>query len=71
VEPHEVKDLAAALAPITKDWLRAKYLHHCAGAYPEFGDEDFEYTWEWFEALRAFYIRMSAEGRAVVFLVDQ
>jgi hypothetical protein len=71
VEPHEVKDLAAALAPIRREWMRAKYLHHCDGAYPEFGDEDFEYTWGWFEALREFYIRMAAEGRTVIFLVDQ
>jgi hypothetical protein len=71
VEPHEVKDLAAALASITRDQLRAKYLHHCDGAFPEFGDEDFEYTWEWFEATREFYIRMAAEGRAVIFFVDQ
>lgn len=71
IEPAEIIDLSAVLEPITKDWMRARYFKHCDGAWPEFGEEDFEYTWEWFEHLRAFFARVVSNGRAVIFAVDQ
>jgi hypothetical protein len=36
----------------------------------EIGDEDFEYTWGWFENVRALYQKAASAGRAVVFTVD-
>ncbi len=71
IEPNDVADLAEALKPITKDWMRDKYFRHCKGAWPMYGEEDFEYTWEWFENLRAFFIRVAPTGRSVIFTVDQ
>lgn len=71
VEPQEVADLAAALAPIDEAWMREKYFRHCKGAWPEYGEEDFEYTWAYFGALREFYQRMAGNGRAVIFTADQ
>ncbi|MEQ8506238.1 MAG: DUF1877 family protein [Rhodospirillales bacterium] len=54
VEPDEVIYLVPALKVIDEDNLRARYFKHCKGAWPEYGEEDFEYTWEYFEMLRDF-----------------
>ena len=69
--PETVKDLAAALEPIDDAWITKAYHRHCPGAWPEYGDEDCEYTCEWFAHLKAFYIRAAKAGRAVVFSVSQ
>lgn len=61
VEPNEVIDLVPALKAIDEDNLRARYFKHCKGAWPEYGEEDFEYTWEYFEMLRDFFERMSGQ----------
>ena len=71
VEPSEVQDLVPALQAIDKKWMSDKYFKHCKGAWPEYGEEDFEYTWEWFETLREFYNRMAGTGRSVIFTADQ
>jgi hypothetical protein len=34
-------------------------------------DEDFDYTWYWFEQVRDFYRRAAAAHRAAIFTVDQ
>jgi hypothetical protein len=71
IEPHEVADLVPALKEIDKPALRARYFKHCKGAWPEYGEDDFGYTWEYFEMLRDFFERMSGNGRAVIFTADQ
>ena len=71
VEPSEVLDLSPALQAIDKTWMSDKYFIHCKGAWPEYGEEDFEYTWKWFESLREFYARMAGNGRSVIFTADQ
>ena len=71
IEPSEVIDLVPALKAIDEDNLRARYFKHCNGAWPEYGEEDFEYTWEYFEMLRDFFERMAGNGRAVIFTADQ
>lgn len=71
IEPNEVADLAEALKPITRDWMRERYFRNCAGAWPEFGEEDFEYTWAHFEELRDFFLRIAPTGRSVIFTADQ
>lgn len=71
IEPAEIIELSKALEPITKDWLHGRYVKHCDGAWPEFGEDDFEYTWVWFEGLRDFYSRVASTDRAVIFTVDQ
>ena len=71
IEPSEVIDLVPALKAIDEDNLRARYFKHCNGAWPEYGEEDFEYTWEYFEMLRDFFERMAGNGRAVIFTSDQ
>jgi hypothetical protein len=70
--PAEVKDVARALAPITKDEFRKKYDAMDAGKYgcPK-DDQDFEYTWEWLTGVTAFYQKAASEGRWVLFSADQ
>lgn len=71
VEADEVAEVAAALRTIGRDWMRERYFRCCEGAWPEYGEEDWEYTWSYFEAVRSFYLRMAEAGRAVLFTVDQ
>src|SRR5262245_2036429 len=54
VTPEQVKDVAAALASVTKPWLRDRYfsLLNPEEYDGEVGEEDFEYTWDWFENVR-------------------
>lgn len=70
--PVEVKDIARALAPLTKEEFRRRYDAIDAGKYgfPK-NDEDFAYTWDWLIGVIAFYQRAAAEGRWVLFTADQ
>ena len=72
VSAAQVKDVAAALARITRAWMRKRYDRIDPEDYDEveMGDEDFGYTWENFLDVRRFYKRAAAAGRAVIFTVD-
>lgn len=71
IEAKEVADIAAAMQPIDEAWMRERYFRNCEGAWPEYGDDDFAYTWEWFQALRAFFRRVAPTGAAVLFSAPQ
>ena len=71
IEPAEVRDVAQALRGIDRDWLRAKYFKHCEGAWPEYGEDDFEYTWAWLQGVQEFFARVAPTGRSVIFTADQ
>jgi hypothetical protein len=72
VAPNEVKDVAAALTPISEADFRTRYdLIDVDDYNGEHGDEDFKDTWENFLDVRDLYRKAAAEGRAVVFTVDQ
>ena len=72
VRPEQVREVAAALSQVTKEWLRERYdaldPDHYEG---DIGDDDFEYTWDWFTGLPALFGNAANAGRAVVFVVDQ
>ena len=72
VTPAQVADVAAALAPANQVWLRERYFSLINPNDYEFehGDEDFAYTWEWFQGVRALYEKAAGAGRAVIFTVD-
>jgi hypothetical protein len=72
VSASQVKDVAAALAKITKTWMRKRFDQIDPEEYDEveIGDEDFSYTWETFLDLRRFYKKAAEAGRAVIFTVD-
>jgi hypothetical protein len=72
VSPGEVKQVAAALQPLKKDWFRTRYFAIDPKDYgPNFDEQDFEYTWDYFEGVRDFYQKAAVEGRWVIFSVDQ
>lgn len=72
VSARQVKDVATALAKVTKAWMRKRYDRIDPEEYDEveMGDEDFAYTWENFLDVRRFYKRAAEAGRAVLFTVD-
>jgi Domain of unknown function (DUF1877) len=57
---------------VTREWFHQRFQTLPAHGYDGSTDEDdFEYTWHWFQELREFFRRTAAEGRAVLFSADQ
>jgi hypothetical protein len=70
--PAQVKDVAAALAGIDEAEFRKRYERIDIASYSgQVGDEDFGYTWGWFQDVRRLYHRAAVEGRYVLFTADQ
>jgi hypothetical protein len=70
--PIEVADVAVALRNIDEPELRKRYFAIDAESYDTpLSDEDFEYTWHWFERVRDLYERAARAGRFVLFTADQ
>ena len=67
VDKDQVPAVAEALTAVTEQSLRACYERIDAADYPEFGDEDFDYTWEDFADLTDFWRRAAASERHVIF----
>jgi hypothetical protein len=69
--PDQVRDVAAALAEVDRDRLRAGY-DRIDGEDYEFAtdDEDFDYTWSGFADLPPFFTAAAEAGRHVIFTVD-
>jgi hypothetical protein len=69
---EQVKQAAKATKEVTRDWLRSRYF---ALSEEEYGfpltDDDFEYTWEYFQPVRDFYTKAANDDRAAIFTVDQ
>jgi hypothetical protein len=68
----EAKEVAGAIKGLDESWMRRKYFQIDPGDY-EFPttEEDFEYTWTWFQGVQAFYQKAAAHNRPVIFTVDQ
>ena len=72
VTPEQVGSIADAIKSIDIDTLRKGYEQIKQTDYDgKIGDEDFEYTWEWFKGLPSLYEKAAENGRAVLFSVDQ
>ncbi len=70
--PQQVQDIAAALPAMTREEFRRRYDAIDAEAYGfPLTDEDFDYTWDWFQGVRDLYTRAASEGRFVLFTADQ
>jgi hypothetical protein len=70
--PEQVGDVADALVGVSREALHAGYTSIDPGDYgPEFGAEDFEYTWDNFTDLVDFYQRAARAHAYVIFTVDQ
>ena len=72
VAPNEVEDVAKALGDLTKEWFEERYRSVVPADYAlEYGEEDLEYTWAWFQSVRDLYRKAATDGRAILFTVDQ
>jgi hypothetical protein len=68
----EVIEVADALDPLTQEWFRGRFLALPGHGYEGAVDEGaFDYTWYWFQRMRAFFRRTADEKRAMVFTADQ
>src|SRR5262245_53131492 len=72
VTKDEVPAVARALASIDDATMRQRYQQLVPRDYAaEYGDEDREYTVDYFHGVAALYDRAAKAGRAVIFTVDQ
>lgn len=70
--PQQVKDVAVALASVSEDDFRKGYFKINPKEYGSpVSEEDFGYTWKWFQNVRDLYQRAASEGRYVLFTADQ
>lgn len=70
--PQQVRDIAAALEPITEADFQRRYQAISPCSYgEELTDEDFQYTWDNLQDVRRLYRDAAAAGRWVLFTADQ
>jgi hypothetical protein len=70
VSPTQVKDIAVALNQITESWFRERYFAIPQDDYGNLSDNDFKYTWGWFQEVRTLYQKAATADRSVIFTVD-
>ena len=67
-----MRDIAPALASVTTEALRAGYDRIDPREYGfPLSDEDFEYTWHWFQGVVDFYQRAASAGHWALFTARQ
>jgi hypothetical protein len=73
VRAADVPEVARAAADVTAEQVKAGYqrLGPEHPYSPEWGEEDLQYTLEYFEGLPDFWRRAAEAGRSVIFTVDQ
>ncbi len=68
----EVPKISLAISSLDKEWLAKRFATIAAAGYEGPGDQDdFEYTWNWFQQVQEFYKKAASDGRSVIFTVDQ
>ncbi len=70
IETKSVAAAAKALNKLTEAEFRERYFKLCPGYAPEFGEEDFGYTWSNLETVRALFVKAAKAKRAIVFTVS-
>lgn len=70
--PEQVKQIAEAIVTISEEDLRKGYNRIDSNDYGfDLTDEDFEYTWTWFQDSLDFWKKAASENRFVLFTADQ
>jgi hypothetical protein len=70
--PWEVKAIADALSDVSQEWFREKYFAIDPEDYGfPVSEEDYDYTWHWFQGVRDLYTRAAESGRYVLFTASQ
>ena len=68
----DVAQLAPQLQPIPEEWFRERYFALKASDYADFvSEEDFGYSWEYFQCIRKFFQQSAQQNRPIIFTVDQ
>jgi hypothetical protein len=70
VSATQVKDVEVALSQIIEHWMQEQYFNIPQNEYGVLSDDDFQYTWTWFQEVRQLYKKASINDRAVIFTVD-
>lgn len=70
--PAQVSDVAKALKDLSETDFRKRYFTIKPSDYGcPLTEDDFQYTWEWFQKVRTLFIKAAAENRFVLFTADQ
>jgi hypothetical protein len=69
--PQQVADVAAALSSITEESFAEGFRQIDESELNGGFEEDFGYTWDYFNEVRDFWLRAARLGRFVIFTVDQ
>lgn len=70
--PEQVRDIANALLDLDEQAFKRRYFAIDPEDYGgPVDDEDFAYTWDWFQNIRRLYTKAAAENRFVLFTSDQ
>jgi hypothetical protein len=70
--PQQVRDIAAALPGIMEADFRRRYFSIDAKSYGfPLSEQDFRYTWNWFQGVRELYSKAARGGRFMLFTADQ
>lgn len=78
--PHQVQAVSHAAQGVAKKWFGENYFDLANAKLGWFGvaryegpigDDDFEYSWDYFEEARKLYRKAAIAGRAMIFTVDQ
>lgn len=69
--PQQVRDVAAELTGISEEQFAGRFRRIPASEVDHPFEEAFGYTWAYFTEVRDFWLRAAAEGRYVMFTVDQ
>ena len=70
--PEQVKQIAAAITEVDENYLKNGYEKIDPDDYGfPLTDDDFEYTWAWFDGSKEFWKLAAQENRYVLFTVDQ
>ncbi len=76
----EVRAVLEAVAPLEKQWFRDRYFSLKKTNLMTFridlydgplDEEDFEYSWSYFDEARTFFRKVADAGRSLIFSVDQ
>lgn len=70
--PDQVIQIAQVVDTITKEQLQSAYYNIDSEDYGfDLTEEDFDYTWTWFQSSLPFWKKAAAEKRYVLFTADQ
>jgi len=70
--PSQVRDIAAALATVTEGDFRKQYFDIDTDSYGfPLSEDDYQYTWGWFQGIRNLFAKAADGGRYVLFTADQ